>query len=96
MSSRFRGCQRAAQTSAAAWFPAPGYIWSIENPASCWVRTTSKAANAPHADLQARPRPLLGWAAWTATVQAARWLENATRNKDAGIDTRSSHIFVCK
>jgi hypothetical protein len=28
--------------------------------------------------------------------KAARWLENATRNKDARIDTRSSHIFVCK
>jgi hypothetical protein len=31
-----------------------------------------------------------------AAVQAARWLENATRNKDAGIDARSCHIFVCK
>ena len=34
--------------------------------------------------------------AWTAAAQAARWLENATRNKDARIDTRSSHIFVRK
>jgi hypothetical protein len=28
--------------------------------ASCWVNRTSKAANAAHADLQARPRQLLG------------------------------------
>jgi hypothetical protein len=28
--------------------------------------------------------------------RAGRAIPNATRNKDAGIDTRSSHIFVCK
>jgi hypothetical protein len=64
----FSGARRPALTSNTNWMtirifpktntrrssalPAPGYISSIENPATCWVSTTSNGANAAHVDFK--------------------------------------------